>query len=94
MALYFFNIHDGADLPDEVGTELPDLRAVRAQAVRSSGEILRDYSAAQFEHLDWKMTVTDEAGRVVFMLRFSAGEPDAYMTGDDKSATPSRGAPH
>ncbi len=75
MPRYFFNVHDGRDYPDDEGTELPDLATVRAEALRSSGEMLRDSKGAGFwSGDDWTMNVTDEAGKTVLTLRFSGTE--------------------
>jgi hypothetical protein len=73
---YFFNVHDGRDYPDAEGTELPDLAAVRAEALRSSGELLRgNNGTAEFwSGDDWAMNVTDEAGKNLLTLRFSGTE--------------------
>ena len=76
MPRYFFNVHDGRDYPDDEGTELPDLAAVRAEALQSSGEMLRDSKGAAdfWSGDDWTMNVTDEAGKTVLTLRFSGTE--------------------
>ena len=76
MPRYFFNVHDGRDYPDDQGTELPDLAAVRAEALRSSGEMLRDSKGAGdfWSGDDWTMNVTDEAGKTMLTLRFSGTE--------------------
>jgi hypothetical protein len=73
---YFFNAPNGRDYPDAEGTELPDLAAVRAEALRSSGEMFRDNNGtAEFwSGDDWTMNVTDEAGKTLLMLRFSGTE--------------------
>ena len=42
MPRYFFHIIDGRDIIDHDGTELPGLRQVRAEAIRTAGAILRD----------------------------------------------------
>ena len=73
MPRYFFNVIDGKNILDEEGTELPDRAAVRAEAIRTSGEMLTDMGDAwDGEH--WQMNVADESGRVVFRLQFSATE--------------------
>jgi hypothetical protein len=73
---YFFHIRDGRDYPDDEGTELPDLAAVRTEALKASGEMLRDSKGrAEFwSGDDWTMNVTDEAGQPVLTLRFSGTE--------------------
>ena len=75
MARYFFNVIDGKHLVDEVGAELPDMAAVRALAIQSAGELLRD-EAGDLAEEEWLMYVTNEAGQTVFKLRFSAEQVD------------------
>jgi hypothetical protein len=60
---FFFNVHDGLDRPDEEGTELRDREAVRPEALRAAGEMLRDI-AETFNGDEWRMEVKDEAGPV------------------------------
>ena len=69
---YFFNIVDGHDLPDNVGTELPDLTSVREQALTTAGELLRDADEHFWAGGDWRMHVVDQSGREVLTLHFSA----------------------
>jgi hypothetical protein len=42
MPRYFFHTEEKYISIDEEGTELPDLNAVRAEAIRTAGEMLRD----------------------------------------------------
>jgi hypothetical protein len=72
MSRYFFHLIDGQFLVDEVGTELPDMSAVRAMAVQASGEMLRDLGRGAWTGSEWQMHVTDEAKHTVLRLRFSA----------------------
>ena len=76
MPRFFFHVRDGKDLPDTEGSELPDLNAVRTEALKASGEMLRDSKGgAEFwSGDDWTMNVTDEAGQPVLTLRFSGTE--------------------
>ena len=73
MPRFFFHVRDGQDLPDTEGTELPNLAAVRTEALKASGEMLRDNKGrAEFwSGHDWTMNVHDEAGRPVLTLRFA-----------------------
>jgi hypothetical protein len=61
------------DLPDTEGTELPNLAAVRTEALKASGEMLRDNkgTADFWSGHDWTMNVHDEAARPVLTLRFA-----------------------
>ena len=71
---YFFTVRDGRDLPDLDGTELPDLAAVRTEAVRYAGELLRDGVGEFWSGHEWRMEVTDVTGACAVTLRFSAEE--------------------
>ena len=74
MPRYFFHVIDGHDIPDPDGTELPDRSAARAQALRASGEILRDMGQDFWDETKWRMEVADESGELLFVLRFAAEE--------------------
>ncbi len=74
MPRFFFHIRDGTYLPDTEGTELPNIEAARIQAVRASGEAIRDLGVKFWDYQgEWAMNVTDEAGNKVVTLKFSAG---------------------
>jgi hypothetical protein len=66
MPRYFFQI-DG-ELDDE-GVELPDLRSVQVEAIRTIAEILKETSAS-FGDGDLVLVVTDEDGRRVLTTAF------------------------
>jgi hypothetical protein len=74
MPRYFFHVTDGYLAHDSDGTELPDIYAAQDQAIRMSGEILRDMGAEFWNGTDWKLEVTDEQNQIMFVLRFSAEE--------------------
>lgn len=74
MPRYFFHIEDGHSFRDEEGTVLPDIYTAQGEAVRLSGEVLRDLGAKFWDGTEWRLTVTDEGGAVLFVLRFSADE--------------------
>ena len=62
-------------LLDTEGTELAGMGQVRSEAVRLTGEILRDMGGRFWRHPEWTLTVTDETGAEVLGLRVSANEP-------------------
>jgi hypothetical protein len=72
MPRYFFHIFNGYESLDTVGTVLPDLASARENAVRTSGEILRD-GADLWGGVPWRMEVADESGPL-FALNFSVSE--------------------
>ena len=65
MKRYFFDIRDGDELsPDEVGVELPDIKAVKAEAARSLADISRtDSFGHPFRHM--AIEVRDDDGPVL-----------------------------
>ena len=91
MARYFFNVEDGASIPDKIGTELPNLRSARMEAVRLSGKLLHEEPDLFWDSGDdWKMIVTDDAGLILFSLHFAAsGAPDTPRIYQSLTASPS-----
>jgi hypothetical protein len=71
MPRYYFNVRDSVELPDEIGTELPGLDAVRDMAVKAAGEAIRELGGRFWDAEEWQMVVTDENGREVLILTFS-----------------------
>ena len=74
MPRFFFDVHDGASVLDEEGTELPDVYAAQAAAIRTAGEILRDLGPRFWDGVEWRMEVFDARRRSLFVLRVSAKE--------------------
>jgi hypothetical protein len=72
MPRFYFHVKDGADIRDEVGTELPSIDAARNQAVASSSEMIWDLGRKFRLAEVWQMIVTDENGRELFELSFTA----------------------
>jgi hypothetical protein len=69
MPRYFFDI-DGARA-DNDGLELLDMSAVRAEAVRAAGEMLRELDGT-LPGGEWVMRISDESRRPVLTLQFFA----------------------
>ena len=63
--LYFFHLDEDSD---RGGTQFPHDAAAHQSAVQMLGQMIRDGTALA----DSEMTVTDEKGRQVVKLRFSA----------------------
>jgi uncharacterized protein DUF6894 len=75
MPRYFFHVDNGSERPGMEGTELAGMGQVRSEAVRLTGEILRDMGGRFWEHPEWTLTVTDQTGAKVLGFRVSANEP-------------------
>ncbi len=71
MPRFFFNIHDGTSFIDRQGTELPDVKAVRREAIQTTAKMLKD-SADYWDGTEWRMDVLNEAHEMVLQLTFSA----------------------
>ena len=70
----FFNVHDGVDILDEVGTELADMEAVRHTAILAAGEAIRELGSKFWDSKDWQLEVTDESGKRVLTMNFSGND--------------------
>ncbi|WP_336492490.1 DUF6894 family protein [Methylobacterium nigriterrae] len=77
MPRYLFNVRDHHGLEQDLeGIELPDLHAVRREALRASKRIVADYlkgGAPLDEALRRAFEVADEAGQIVLTLQFAEG---------------------
>ena len=73
MPRYFFHVRHDAEMPDHDGIELAGPEEVRAEAIRTAGEMIKD-DGRHFWQVEWQMRVTNEAGETVCALRFSAEE--------------------
>ena len=76
MPRYFFHVQDGARIIDEEGTVLPGLTEARAQAIITSGEMLKENGRGLWGGIEWRMWVTDETGDTVCALRFTAEDSE------------------
>ena len=74
MARYHFHVHNGRELRDEDGTEMADLDAARAYAVRYAGELLAGDGEAFWQAPEWRMEVADADGLICFALHIFAIE--------------------
>ena len=72
MARYFFDVSDGADFPDDEGVVLADIAAVRTQAMETAGAMLKERGGTFWDGAEWRMTVVDQSGQTVCLLRFTA----------------------
>jgi hypothetical protein len=59
MARYFFNLHDGISLPDDVGTEHSDIESARTEAIEAVAERLKGAMLKKPDTSAWLMDITD-----------------------------------
>lgn len=77
MPRYFFSTVDGQRFPDEEGTDLPDIAAVRSKAARVLGELLKEQLEDLWATGRLRLEVTDESGAEVLVLEVSSRDPVA-----------------
>jgi hypothetical protein len=63
MPRYFFNVNDGAEVPDNEGTVLADQEAARSYARNIAAELGRTSHSN-----GWRIAVTDVKGDVLFEI--------------------------
>jgi hypothetical protein len=71
-ASLFFHVINGRHIIDDEGTEFAGLDEARAEAIVTSGEMLKDLGGKFWSNCEWQMRVTDEAGDKVCVLTFAA----------------------
>jgi hypothetical protein len=72
MPKFFFHTEDGRCFSDEDGTDLPDLDAAKAEALRLIGEVAREDGAEFWTTGELRLTVADQRNLTLFALDVSA----------------------
>lgn len=72
MARYFFHVMDGRVVIDTTGIELANIWEVRSEAIRRAGAVLSSLDVGLLFGGPWTMTVANEGGNTVFLLKFEA----------------------
>jgi hypothetical protein len=75
-----------AELGREDGTVLSGDAQARKQAITTAAEIIRSDAATLPSNELWEMVVTDETGRRMLTLRFSAEDHPVLVAGQKKTA--------
>lgn len=72
LALFFFDISDGSRETDADGTELANLDAARAEAIKFAGGLLRDHAHIIWDGHDLRVEVLDDRRSPLFAVVVSA----------------------
>ncbi len=72
MRRYFFHTEDGRPCRDHEGTPLPDDRSARNEAITVLAELVKEDPETFWKDETFKLTVTDEAGLILYVLDLSA----------------------
>jgi hypothetical protein len=77
MTRFYFHIRDGGEqsYTDKVGEELANANAAWAVATKYAGEVVRDLDGKLKS--DWRLEVTDDAGRRVCRILVRAERLDS-----------------
>jgi|KBSMisStandDraft_5_1062788.scaffolds.fasta_scaffold2045091_2 hypothetical protein len=78
MPRYYFHIEDGTALVDNEGVELSGPRAARVEAARTIGEMVSQNPDEFWNDGNFKLTVVDEGGSLLFVLNLSAVVPPVF----------------
>jgi hypothetical protein len=76
---YFLRVFsDGVEKYETEGIRFPTHEAAGLEAVRSSAEILHDMDG-KAPGIDWRMDVTDTAGKLIYRVSFKAEDFSASL---------------
>jgi len=71
VSRYYFDIHDGTSIFDDVGTECATLDGVRVQAMRVLPELARDRAIEGGNRQTYTVLASDEDHRAVYSATLS-----------------------
>jgi hypothetical protein len=83
MPRYHFHVHDGVNMPDPEGTELPGLMTARMEALRLAGHLLKDRETPFAHAEEWRLDVTDGKGLLQFTMSFTSFDAPAARVSND-----------
>jgi hypothetical protein len=75
MARFYFHFANGQTILDHIGTDLPDLDAVRKEALGTTRELMFDASSQFWAGEPHRLWVTDQpnsAGKTILSLQLSS----------------------
>ena len=72
MPRYFFNVYHERSDADEVGEELADQQAAWKEATITAGHLLQSLGGRLQPGRDWRLEVTDEFAKPLFLICVSA----------------------
>lgn len=68
MPRYYFHTQTVSRITGAEGMELSDILAARAEAIRTSGELVRDGVATFWGSRPWSVTVTNAVGAILLEI--------------------------
>lgn len=82
MPRFFFHTKDGRLIQDEVGTELPDVKAAQREAIKILCQLLPTLDDAALFEGGYNVTVTSQAGLTLFSFDVTGVLTPAIRTSD------------
>ena len=84
MPRFFFHTNHPSerDIQDDEGMAYPSVHAAKCEAVAYAGRLLADSARTFWDDGDFELTVTDERGVILFMMRVVGFEADAARSAD------------
>jgi hypothetical protein len=79
MPRYFFHVINGEFVPDEIGTECATADEVKDEAVRATGEMLKEQGLNIWKTKRFYMFVADEQNQTCLKLAFDVEDLTGEM---------------
>ncbi len=79
MSLYYFNFTDGHAIDDQIGTDLADVRAAKAEAINLLSAMLRSNGTNFWRHDEWRIEVQDSQHLTMFCIHVSGLDAPAIQ---------------
>lgn len=70
MTRYFFDLYNDVDSLDFEGKQFRDFQAAKANALREAREMMTESVEEGHLNLNHSIQVRDEAGKIIYVLRF------------------------
>ncbi|WP_425265700.1 DUF6894 family protein [Terrihabitans rhizophilus] len=77
MPLFHFQVRTDTHVLATEPLELADTTAVRIEAAKRAGDLLRVHADQIWVDEDWRIDITDDAGLILFVLHISAHRTSA-----------------
>lgn len=77
MPGYHIELRTADQVWETLVVERDDLAALRLEMARFVGELLRDHAHKVWADKDWRMDVTDDAGRILYVMNIAATDKAA-----------------
>ena len=74
MPRYYFHVENGVTIMDSTGTELASDADALNEAVKTSGEMMKDQGSGLWSGTEWSMLVMNSARSIVYRIRVAVDQ--------------------